>query len=110
MDSPPAPEISDDAQYPVDDEGDIQQLPIDLPSQDDQPKRSLHALARVTTPQTMCVIGFFKKPLLQYSLIMVVLITSLNLGLPNMLIVFSILAQALKSCLVMGNLTLQREE
>ena len=41
--------------------GDIQQLPIDLPAQYDQPEISLHALVRVTTPQTMQVSGFLKK-------------------------------------------------
>ena len=57
MDSPPAPEIFYDAQDPIDDDGDIQQIP----APEDQPEISLHALARVTTPQTMRVRGFFKK-------------------------------------------------
>ena len=56
VDSPPAPEIFYDAKDPIDD-GDIQQLP----ALEDQPEISLHALARVTTPQTMWVRGFFKK-------------------------------------------------
>ena len=57
VDSPPAPEIFYDAQDPTDDDGDIQQLP----ALEDQPEISLHALARVTTPQTMWVRGFLKK-------------------------------------------------
>ena len=50
VDSPPAREIFYD-------DGDIQQLP----APEDQPKISLHALAEVTTPQTMRVREFFKK-------------------------------------------------
>ena len=57
VDSPPTPEIFYDAQYPTDDDGDIQQVP----APEDQPEISLHALAGVTTPQTMRVKGFFKK-------------------------------------------------
>ena len=57
VDSPPAPEIFYDAQDPTDDDGDIQQLP----TPEDQPEISLHALAGFTTPQTMQVKGFFKK-------------------------------------------------
>ena len=60
VDSPPAPGIFYDAQDPVDAEGDIQQLLVDLPTQDDQLEISLHALVGVTTPQTMRVKGFFK--------------------------------------------------
>ena len=37
VDSSPAPEIFYDAQDTVDVEGDIQQLLVDLPAQDDQP-------------------------------------------------------------------------
>ena len=57
MDSPPAPEIFYDAQDPIDDDGDIQQLLAPK----DQPEIFLHALARFATPQTMWVRGFFKK-------------------------------------------------
>ena len=74
MDSPPTPEIFYDAQDPIDDDGGIQQLP----APEDQPEISLHALAGFTTPQTMQVRGFFKNSLLQYSLILVALTTSLT--------------------------------
>ena len=57
VDSPPAPEIFYDAQDPTDDDGDIQQLP----TPEDQPEISLHALAGVTTPKTMRVRDFLKK-------------------------------------------------
>ena len=53
VDSPPALEIFYDAQDAIDVEGDIQELPIDLPALDDQLEISLYALAEVTTPQTM---------------------------------------------------------
>ena len=56
-----APKICYGAHDPVDVEDEIQQLPVGLLLQDDQPKISLHALARVTTSQTMQVRGFFKK-------------------------------------------------
>ena len=54
VDSPPAPKFFYDAQDPTNDDGDIQQL-LAL---EDQPEISLHALAGVTTPQTMQVRGF----------------------------------------------------
>ena len=57
VDSPPTPEIFYDTQDPIDDDGDIQQLP----ALEDQPEISLHYLAGVTTPKTMRVKGFFKK-------------------------------------------------
>ena len=46
VDSPLEPKKKIYAQDPVDAEGDIQQLPLDLPTQE----ISLHALAVVTTP------------------------------------------------------------
>ena len=51
----PSPKICEATQDPVDDEVDIQQSLVDPPSYDDQyhPEIYLHALARVTTPQTM---------------------------------------------------------
>ena len=49
MDYPPAPNISNNAQEPVDDRGDNQELPVDPLAQDDQEDISLHALAVVTT-------------------------------------------------------------
>ena len=101
-DSPSAHGIFDDAQDLVYDEDDIQQLSIDPPTQDDHPYISLHALAGFSTPKTMRVKGFFKISFLQYSLIMVALITSLTPGSPNRLIVLSILAPALKSWFPMG--------
>ena len=60
MDSPPAFEIGEEAPDPMDAPVDIQEPPTDPPSQDDQPEISLHALARVTAPQTMQVRGYFK--------------------------------------------------
>ena len=57
VDSPPAPEIFYDAQDPVDDDGEIQQLL----APDNQPNIYLHALSRFTTLQTMRFKGFFKK-------------------------------------------------
>ena len=57
VDSPPAPEIFYDAQDPIDDDVDNQQLP----ALDNQPEISRHALAGVTTPQTIRVRWFFKK-------------------------------------------------
>ena len=50
MDYPPAPNISDDAQEPVDDRGDNQELHVDPLAQDYQEDISLHALFVVTTP------------------------------------------------------------
>ena len=91
VDSSPPPEIFYDAQDTVDVGGDIQKLRVDLLAQDDHPEISLHALVRVTTPQTMRVRGFFKK------LPLTILIDSLALGSPNMLVDFSILAPSLKS-------------
>ena len=49
VDYPPAPDISDDVQEPVDDRGDNQELPVDPLAQDNQEDISLHALAIVTT-------------------------------------------------------------
>ena len=51
--SPPALEICEAAQDPVDDQVDIQQPPVDPHSHDEHPKISLHTLVGVTALQTM---------------------------------------------------------
>ena len=61
VDSPPASEIGEEVADVMDAPVDTQEPPTGPPSQDDQPEISLHALARVTAPQTMRVRGYFKK-------------------------------------------------
>ena len=61
VDSPPALEICEATQDPVDAQVDIQQPPVDPHSHDEHQEISFHELARVTAPQTMQVKGFFKK-------------------------------------------------
>ena len=56
----PTLEICEAAQDRVDYQFDIQQPLVDPPSHEDHPEISLHALAGVTTPQTMQVRVFFK--------------------------------------------------
>ena len=58
--SPPALEICEAAQDPVDDQVDIQQPLVDPHSHDEHPKISLHPLVGVIAPQTMQVKVFFK--------------------------------------------------
>ena len=53
-------EICDDAQDPVDDQVNIQQLHVDPHSHDEHPEISLHALAKVIALQTMHIKGLFK--------------------------------------------------
>ena len=57
VDSPLASEIGEEVSDTMDDPVDTQELPTDPPYQDDQPEISLHALAGVTSPQTMRVRG-----------------------------------------------------
>ena len=59
--SPPTPKNCEYAQDLVDDQVDIQHPPVHTSSHDDHLEISLHALAGITTPQTMRVKGFFKK-------------------------------------------------